>query len=226
MKTLIFIMLLGSPTSLILFSTPDSSVWENEILIGANDDNFYTIKMCKYLTGTYYYNIDSVFLIERVLNSGKVNEKIVLRVVNNMDVTTEGNWQHTEMIEAPINIIEYQKEKKVNLVYQRNFDGLSFMFSPDGLIINYRESEEMIVSKAYIDSFIDWYDQSIALQETYSSDNEFRIKVSQSYESKTHVFLVVETGADQSDTNLRQSVLAFPQARIDSARQKINRLKK
>jgi hypothetical protein len=212
-------------SSLPVFSTPDSAVWENEILIGANDQNFYTIKMYKYLMGTYYANIDSVFLIEKAINNGEIIEKIVLRVVSNMDVTSEGDWQHTDRIENPINIIDYQKEKNIQLVYQRNFYDSKFSFSPQGLILNYRGSKELIVDRPAVNGFIDWFDQYIGYQETYSSDRDFRIRVSQAYESKTHVFLVVETGADQSDTTFKQSILVFQRDKLNSARQKINRLK-
>ena len=219
MKASIF--LICALYSLTVFATPNNAIWENEILIGVNSDNYYTIRTCKYLTGTYYHDIDSIFLIEKELSSGAIIDKIVLRVIDHKDSTANGDWQHKELIENPINLIEYQKNKHMEIAYQGNYFDSKFDFLRDGLFINYRNGKELIVDKTYLDKYIDWYSEYIQYQEEYSDDIDFRIKVALAYETRTHMFLVVESGSDHCDMDFRQSILVIDKNKYRTAKQNI-----
>ncbi len=225
MRKLTLLLLFSLSCILTALSTPNSAIWENEILIGVNDQNYYTIKTCRYLTGTYFHNIDSVFLIEREINTGKVIDRKVLRVIDHKDATTNGDWQHTEMIENPINLIEYQKDKKVELVFQSNYKNMKFKFSADGLLLLYRDSEELIENRAYVENYVDWFNEYLSYQEKYPNDFDFQIRISQTYESRTHKFFIVESGSDHTDSDFRQTVLVVHRDKLNAARQRINRRK-
>jgi hypothetical protein len=210
---------------LTALSTPNVAFWENETLIGVNKQNYYTIKTCKYLTGTYYHNIDSVFLFEREINTGKVIERKVLRVIDHRDTTSNGDWKHTEMIKNSTNIIEHQKEKEVDLIFQSNYKNMKFKFSKDGLLLLYKDSEELIVTRAYIEKYVDWLNQYLSSQEKYPNNHDFQIRISQTYQSRTHEFFIVESGPDHSDSDFRQTVLVFHHDKLNTARQRINKRK-
>lgn len=92
----------------------------------------------------------------------------------------------------------------------------------NGLFLNYNGNEEIILNKTFLDGYIDWFDKCIIDQQKYPNDDDFQMRISASYESFSHLFLIVETGSGHTDSDFRQSVLVFPKDKYEFARKKLN----
>ena len=224
MRTYIFSVIIITGVTSAALSTPNRATWENEILLGMNQSYFYTLKTCRYLTGTYFHSIDSVFLLEKDLKTGAVQEEIPIRVVEHRDETSMGDWTHTEQWKDPVNLIEYQMAKKMEILYQSNLpENYNFRFSGEGLMLHYKNREEQIVVTDHLANFISWIELYLYYQDNYKNDRDFRIRISEAYASAGHYFFVVESGVDHSDIDFKQSILVFRRELFQEAKRKIDK---
>ena len=222
MKSFITLALLNLLFSGQVFS-PEKAIWENETLLGANEYNFYTLKAYRHINGNYYFTVDSVFLLEKSLGSGKVLAKVVLRVVENIDEDGNGNWQHSDRFTNQLDIIGYLRKKKASLIYAKNFTGLTFKLGNEGLMLNNKENETQLVSRQYIGNYIPWFAEYLDYQQAYPGDPDFQVRVSQEYQSASHIFLVVEAGASQGDTDFKQGIIVLSQDKFRVAKKLIGK---
>lgn len=223
MKKIIFLPVISFFIPLLSMATPNPCTWENEFLLGANDSRFFTLVQVKHLTGTYYYNVDSVFLVEKDHSTGKLLHKQLLRVVEHRDTTSNGNWKHSEVYTNPLNLFQYLASRKVLPVYRDAFPATSFQIRDTGLVMRYRGIDAQIVSKASMSGFIPWLETALEDQTATKGSRDFRIRISGAFSNGATVFLVVDTGPEQSDVDYRQTLLAIPRNTITQAIQRINR---
>lgn len=219
-KTLLFIAIL------LIFkmanSTPNSAVWENEILIGVTENYYYTMKLGRYFPSNYFQYADSLFLFEKELNTGKVTEKTILRVIHHNSAEIGGKWEHIEMVKNPLNLIQYQMEKKMEFAFKVSFPDTKFKINKKGLFLKMGKDEEILLNKTYVDKYVGWIDDCLTNQIKYPDINEYQIRVLETYAAAGYIFLVVESGANNADSDFRQTLLVFKQEIFYSAQQKIN----
>ncbi|MBN1187509.1 MAG: hypothetical protein JXB49_34855 [Bacteroidales bacterium] len=153
----------------IVYATPDDGIREYDVLVGYNESSYYSIKTIHYPTGNYFIMIDSSFLVERNLTTGKVTSRILLRAAKHIDNTTFEDWETIEYKNKNFNYSKFLADKKVKYLYPEiyqntNFKPLRLRVDIEGLKLIYRDDSILLETLEYISLYVPWIESFLENQ--------------------------------------------------------------
>lgn len=194
--------------------TPNASVWENVQLIGANSKSVFSFNLLRYNRGTYYEDIDSLFVVEKELLTGTIIDKKLLRVIKNerlifSEYIDSMQHVHTEMYSNPFDLIAYQKENDIQFLFQGEQNKL-LKFAKEGLFFGEGSMKELVMDKKAVLKFMDIEDGP------FSYIEDFHISLAY-YNNPSFYILIVDSGEPYTDSDFRQALLPIPKELYNNA---------
>lgn len=158
--------------SLNIHATPSDGIRENETLIGYNKTYYYTIKAVQYPTGNYYRRIDSTFVVERELTTGKLNAKICIHATTFIDKSTERDWVKQEYKNETFDYANFLLNKKIKYLYPEWFQNINdpsiqLDMLYEGLIVQLKNYKVVLMDADDIEPYAPWIKESLELERSY-----------------------------------------------------------
>jgi hypothetical protein len=104
------LLLLGWGTAA---ASPNATTHQRVLLLGADDSTYYTLVIRSVNPGSYHRHTDSVYLDQNGL-SGTRLERHLVRVVERVDPTVDGEWGTTDLFAPPMNVEAYLAQREVD----------------------------------------------------------------------------------------------------------------
>ena len=224
-----FLLLFFVVFSNLCYATPDDGVREHDVLIGYNENYYYSFKTINYPSGTYYANRDSAFLIERELKSGKLISKIFISSRYHRDSTSYGDWRTKEYVNSKFNYIEYLSEKNIKYLYPSiykysSYRRLWFEVDFDGLKLMYKQEKELIAELDLVEVYAPWIRKYLQEKEKtkqkYPNSKREYVKAACLIGDNDYVFLII---IGEMNADYLQSILPLKKEELSKkARETIN----
>jgi hypothetical protein len=142
----------------ITFGTPGFNRWERALLLGANDDSYYTLVFTRHNPGSYYSDFDTVYVQQRSNQSGEIVRRFEASTQVLRDTTAYGDWAYLSDSAYLFDSIEFVRAERVRLAfpYTQNeihvADRVAFV-GRDSLGVPLLSEEELCAPFGGIESF-------------------------------------------------------------------------
>jgi len=168
------------------FSTPERGFTTREIFIGANDSFFVSVTNKRTQPGTYYEFSDSTFICSYFLDTSKMIEKTLIKVVHYQNQYAAGNWVETEKLKKDIYATNVFLDKyDVALSYPSKYLSKENITKEElGLVGTNSDGKQVFILNKEI------------INEIFSIENHLEIKVLEIYETNSHFFLQLQRDVD------------------------------
>ena len=166
MRKLLLILILAATSS---FHTPDEGIQEYDVLIGYNDDFYYSIKTIHYLAENRFQRIDSSFLLQRSLKTSLEVNRTLLRAAKHTDKSTEEDWETNEFINPDFKLEQFIIENKIKYLFPEIYENSNyrpywFELDSEGLKISYRGETTVVQDMESIEKAASWMSESLKEQ--------------------------------------------------------------
>jgi len=217
-----FLLLIFLAVSKLIFAIPDDGIREHDIVIGYNDNYYYSIKTISYPSGTYFSHRDSAFLVDRELQTGKVISKIFLSTRYHRDSTSYGDWKTKESDNNEFNYVEYLKENNIKYLFPNvyrytTYRNIRFDIDSEGLKIKRKNEKELLLGIEKVEIFAPWV-RDYLLKEA-KMDKEFPrrkheyIKVFDTVGDNEFLFVIIE---GKYDPEYLQSIVVIRKDKLEA----------
>lgn len=224
MRTILFLLIC---TPLLLNATPSDGIRENETLIGYNNTHYYTIKAVQYPTGNYYRRIDSTFVVERELTTGKLNARICIRATTYIDRSTERDWVKQEYKNDTFDYTRFLLNKNIKYLYPEWFQSINdpsvqLDMLYEGLILQLKNYKVVLMDADDMEPYAPWIKESLELERSYEQKypkEKFNFVTVEAFVSDDkYTFFMIKS---EFDVEILRSVLVMKTDRFKLLQQEV-----